>query len=53
MKVQTVCVAKGKNMPKVKTPKSGPPTTPKIVRAACRMPPKYWAANANARLHPP
>ena len=41
------------NMPTVKRPNKGPPTTPKIVREACRTPPRYSAKNAMARLKAP
>ena len=32
----TVELTKGKNMPSVKAPRTGPPTMPKIPRAACK-----------------
>jgi hypothetical protein len=42
-------LAKGTNIPKVNNPNSGPPTTPKIVRAAWRTLPKDSAAKAIPR----
>lgn len=41
------------NIPKVKVPNTGPPTTPNIVRAACRTAPKYLAIKAIAKQQPP
>ena len=41
------------NIPIVKRPNKGPPTTPKIVREACRTPPRYSAKKAMARLMAP
>lgn len=34
------------NMPSVKRPSNGPPTTPNIVNEACNTPPKFCVRNA-------
>lgn len=36
------------NIPNEKSPNNGPPTTPKIVNAACKTPPKNCARYATA-----
>ena len=41
------------NIPRVKRPNKGPPTTPNIVKEACRTPPRYSAKKAMARLVAP
>jgi hypothetical protein len=46
-------LAKGTNIPKENNPKSGPPTTPKIVRLAWRTPPIDSAAKAIPRHRNP
>ena len=46
-------MAKGTNIPKLNNPSSGPPTTPKIVRLAWRIPPKDSAAKAIPRHRNP
>lgn len=45
----TLSLANVVNMPSVKTPNRGPPTAPKIVRAAWSTPPRYSAMKARAR----